>query len=94
MKWLRKLLDVSCDTRSDLDTFLKHQERSELRYHQRISELIATLDKIVTARYDRPTIAPVEPNRIQAPIPQHALSDVLTDDDDSSFIAKAEEFLS
>ena len=94
-RWLRKwMIHVSHDTKpSDFQIFLEHQQQSEMRYHARISELIATLDKIVTAKYDRPVIADVQPNVIAAPLPQHALSDILSDDDDESFIAKSQELL-
>jgi hypothetical protein len=93
-RWLRSWLNVKYDTKSDLQVFLEHQAQSETRYHQRISELIATLDKIVTAKYDRPVIADAQPNVIAAPLPAHALSDVLAYEDDAAFIAKSEELLS
>lgn len=90
---LRKLLTPDTTRPTDLQIFLEHQQKSESRYHERISELISTLDKIVTAKYDRPIHARVEPNVAQAPLPQHTLSDVLSDDDDESFVTKASEIL-
>lgn len=90
-RWLRSLLEESRP--SDLQVFLERQQQSEQRYHERISELISTLDKIVTARYDRPVMADVKPNIIDAPLPQHALSDVLFYEDDEAFVQKSQELL-
>lgn len=102
--------DTKPEPKSDLALFLEHQEASELRYHARISDLLAcmqargdsdneriaslieTLDKIVTAEYDQPTVVrSSEVTVTSSPIPDAALNDILEIEDDAVFVKRAAE---
>lgn len=76
MNWLKRLFGV----KTDFEIMLEHVQAS----HQRDIELIrlqmGTIDRVVAARYDRPTLAQ-EP---RMPTPEHVedLVDVNVDDDE------------
>jgi hypothetical protein len=90
-KFLRHLIGYEVQSKSDIQALIEFQRDSNAQYNEHIANLISTLDKIVTAKFDRPVIAEVKPNKIQPTFPSHALTDVLSYDDDDAFLEAVSE---
>lgn len=76
MKWLKKLFGI----KTDFEIMLAHMERTEERFGSLVRLSMGTVDRVVAARFDRPTIAQ-EPTMPTAPISVDDLVDVNVDDD-------------
>ena len=88
MNWLKKLFGI----KTDFEIMLAHMERTEERFGSLVRLSMGTVDRVVAARFDRPTLAQ-EPTMTVAPIDQRDLSDVLTDGDDNSFLDRVERLV-
>ena len=76
MNWLKKLFGI----KTDFEIMLAHMERTEERFGSLVRLSMGTVDRVVAARFDRPTLAQ-EPPMPTAPISVDDLVDVNVDDD-------------
>jgi len=67
--WLKRLLGM----KTSLEIMLEHVQKSHERDSEVIRMQMGTIDRIVAARYDRPTYASADP----APTPQIDVSDLV-----------------
>lgn len=85
MDWLRQLLGI----KTSLEIMLEHVQKAHERDLEVIRIQMGTIDRVVAARYDRPTYSSADP----APAPninENDLPDVLTDGDDDAFFERSE----
>jgi hypothetical protein len=76
VNWLKRLFGV----KTDFQIMLEHMERTDERYSSLVRAQMATIDRVVTARYDRPTFAQESPMPVSE-INVDDLVDVNVDDD-------------
>lgn len=76
MNWLKRLFGV----KTDFEIMLEHVDKSHERDMQLIRAQMGTIDRVVTARYDRPTLSQ-EPPMPTAENNVDDLVDVNVDDD-------------
>jgi hypothetical protein len=76
MNWLKKLFGI----KTDFEIMLAHMERTEERFGSLVRLSMGTVDRVVAARFDRPTLSQ-EPPMTTAPISVDDLVDVNVDDD-------------
>lgn len=86
MNWLRKLFGF----KTNFQIMLEHMERTDERYSSLVRLQMGTIDRVVAARFDRPTLSEMPPAPTYPPHPED-MSDVLTDGDDDAFIARTDK---
>lgn len=86
MNWLKKLFGI----KTDFEIMLEHMRTSDERKDELIRLQMGTIDRVIAARYDRPTLAqePTQPTVTHA---EEDYSDVLTDGDDDAFFERLEK---
>lgn len=76
MNWLKRLFGV----KTDFQIMLEHMERTDERYSSLVRAQMGTIDRVIAARYDRPTLAQ-EPTMPTQETTVEDLVDVNVDDD-------------
>lgn len=77
MDWLKRLFGV----KTNFEIMMEHVDKSHARDIELIRAQMATIDRVVAARYDRPTFA-TEPAMPTAEANADDLVDVNVDDDE------------
>lgn len=83
MNWLKRLFGI----KTDFEIMMEHVDKSHARDIELIRAQMATIDRVVAARYDRPTFAQESHVQTSDPTPED-FNDVLTEGDDDQFLAR------